>query len=141
MNYTYSIIHQKVNIMTYNITKIVMLTALIISTTMSGCIEFRDVNESGTTTIESIYMAHEIPDYLKNHNISVNLGDMQVTIHTDKTITVNNETGIWFPSGINGDTWTCCILDIEDIEYVDLHDGRMATGRIDDITINGVWFR
>jgi len=120
--------------------KIVIITALIVSA-MSGCVELRDVNEVNVITTESIYMSHEVPDYLKNHNISINFGDTKVTIHSDRNITINNETGIWFPSRLNNNTWTCCILDVEDMEYIDLHDGRMATGHVDDITIDGVWFR
>ena len=120
-----------------------LLTVLVISATMmSGCVEFRDVDTVDVKSpTESIYMSHEIPDYLKTHNISVNLDDIQVTIHSNNTITVGNETGNWIATGLANNKWSCATVGIDTIEYIDLHDGRIASAWDSGVSINGVWFR
>jgi len=129
--------------MTIKTTKITTLLAVIlIGATMSGCIEFHDtdiINIEPNT--ESLYLARDIPEYLKTHNISVNFGCEEITLHPDKNVTIGNKTSIWLLTGTGNDEWRCYIRNTNGIEYITLHDGRIATGYAGNITHNGVWFR
>lgn len=129
---------------TNNTRKIVtLLTVLIVSATMSGCIETHTISTPTVApTTESIYNSGQIQEYLETHDLSIGFGDLQITLHPDRTVTAGNQTGKWLPIGTAENKWRCSIKGIDEVEYLYLYDGRIAEAwSIEHGTLNGVWFR
>ena len=127
--------------MTTNTRKIItLLTVLIVGAMMSGCIEFHEKASTAVYT-ESIYTIDQIPEYLTTHDLSAGMGELQITLHPDGTATVGDETGNWIVTGTGRGKWSCAITGVETVQYLDLHDGRIASAWINGVTVNGVWFR
>lgn len=127
-----------------NTRKIVTLIAiLIISATISGCIETRTISTPTVTpTAESIYNSDQIQKYLETHDISAGFGDIQIVLYPDGTVTSGDQTGKWLPIGTAEDKWRCSIKGINKVEYLYLCDGRIAeVWSAEHGTLNGVWFR
>ena len=121
-----------------------MLAVLVISTTMiSGCIETHTISQPTLApTTDSLYNSGQIQEYLRTHDLNAGFGDVQITLHSDKTVTCGDETGTWIPIGTAENKWRCSIKGIDSIEYLFFYDGRIAEAwNMEDGSINGVWFR
>lgn len=124
-----------------NNTQISTLIILIVGA-LSGCVEFKsfDTPDIAPCT-DSVYESKDISEYLKSHNLTAGFGQLQITLHSDKSVTSGNETGYYIFIGTVDDIWSCAINDIDNVEYLYLHSGRKAVYYNGNESVNGYWFR
>lgn len=122
--------------------KTTMLLVTLIIGAMSGCIELKSCDTPSVAPYtDSVYDAKDISEYLKSHNLTVGFGELQITLHSDKSVTVGNETGYYVYIGSKSGVWSCAVNGIADVEYLHLHTGRSAVGYNGNDTLEGYWFR
>ncbi len=120
--------------------QITMIGILIAMVMLSGCIELESYSEPAPN-IDSVFTADEISEYLTTHDLSAGFGEMQITLHPDKTVTVGDETGTYVPTGAGGDAWRCAIRGIDGVDYLYLYTGRTAVACNGSEKLSGWWFR
>jgi len=121
---------------------VLLLAILLVGATISGCIECHETEIYDVApTTDSVYHAEQIPAYLKDHTLSAGFGELQITVHPDRTITTGNETGSWIPTGTGGDRWSCAVQGIDGVESLYLYTGRDAEVYTGTEVFKGLWFR